>query len=71
MDCLMHQVLVAMLAATPVPDAPAPGKVPEIKAHSAAAAPVKAGRVQVAPAKRGKDGTQVVMVTTPRPAAVN
>jgi hypothetical protein len=71
MDCLMHQVLVAMLAATPVPDAPAPGKVPEIKANSVAAAPVKAGRVQVAPAKRGKDGTQVVLVTIPRPAAVN
>lgn len=68
MDCLMHQVLVAMLAATPVPDAPAPGKVPEIKAHKAAAAPVKTGRVQL---KKGKDGTQVVMVTTPRPAAVN
>ncbi len=70
MDCLMHQVLVAMLAATPVPDAHAVGKMADTKAYTAAA-PAKADRLQVSAGKKGKGEKQVVLITVPRPAAVN
>lgn len=70
MECLMHQVLVAMLTVTPAPDAPA-AKSPEIKAHRAIAAPAKAARPQVVLGKKGKGGQQLAQITLPRPAAVN
>jgi hypothetical protein len=71
MECLMHQMLVAMLAATPVPDAPNAAKGLEIKPRVAASAPAAASRPQVVLGKKAKGGAQLAQVTVPRPATVN
>lgn len=68
MDCLMHQVLVAMLAVTPVPDAPSADKGAEIASRPVVSAPAKAKRPVAALGKKTKAGDQVVQVTVPRPA---
>ena len=70
MDCLMHQVLVAMLAATPVPDSAVTAKGAEIRPQAVVSAPSKNARPAVRLGKKTRSGTQVAQVTVPR-AAVN
>lgn len=69
MDCLLHQVLVAMLTVTPAGDAPTAGKSAEIRHHAAVSAPAKGARPAVALGKKSKSGTQVAQIAVPR--AVN
>lgn len=70
MDCLMHQVLVAMLAATPVQDTGATAKGVENRPQAVVSAPSKADRPVVRLGKKTRSGAQVAQVVLPR-AAVN
>lgn len=68
MDCLMHQVLVAMLTVTPASDAPSITNSVKAPPRAVVSAPVKAKRPTVALGGKTKAGDQVVQVTVPRPA---
>lgn len=70
MECLMHQVLVAMLSATPVPDPAPAAKVVDAQPRAAVAAPAKARKPKVVLGK-SKSGVQIAQVTLPRGAALN
>lgn len=66
MDCLLHQVLVAMLTVTPAADAPATANGAEIQRRAAVSLPAKAGQPAVVLGKKSRNGTQVAQVTVPR-----
>lgn len=68
MDCLLHQVLVAMLAVTPAPDAPSVAKGVQASSRPAVSAPAKAKQPAAALGKKSRTSDLVVQVTVPRPA---
>lgn len=71
MDCLLHQMLVAMLTVTPVPDAPTAAQMAVSQPRAGVSAPAKAAKSSVALGKRSKTGAQLAQVSVPRAAVVN
>lgn len=66
MDCLLHQVLVAMLTVTPAGETPGGGKAAEVRPRAAVSTPSVADRPAVRLGKKTRNGTQVAQVTLPR-----
>jgi hypothetical protein len=71
MDCLLHQVLVAMLTATPVPEAPAQAHGATVQPRTAHASPAKGARQPVTLSKKAGTNTVVAQVAAPKTRSVN